>query len=147
MFNRQKSNSAETHEKAPSEAPSEQSRHSSAKQLLPRGSEGLLGSSHRPTVVSEEFTIRGDLESEGTLHVEGKVVGTVRASTIHVSRSGQIEGDIFCQYLNIKGSIKGNVSCDEISLSESAVLTGALKYRRISIGKGAQIACEMTLTD
>ena len=105
----------------------------------------ILDASHKPAVISEEFTIRGDIESEGTLHVEGQIIGTVRAAAVNVSKSGCVEGDIFCQSLNLKGRIKGNVSCDEVSLTDSAELTGTLKYRHISVGKGAQINCEMTL--
>lgn len=107
----------------------------------------MLDASHKPAVISEEFTIRGDIESEGTLHVEGHIVGTVRAAAVNVSRTGRIEGDIFCHSLNLKGHIKGNVSCDEVSLTDTAELVGTLKYRFISVGKGAQINCEMTLVN
>lgn len=110
-------------------------------------SAGVLDSSHKPAVISEEFVIRGDIESEGTLHVEGKIIGTVLATAVNVSKTGYVEGDIICQSLNLKGHIQGNVSCDEVSLSETAHITGTLKYRFISVGKGAQITCEMTLAD
>lgn len=144
MFNRQKSNPADS---VSSSAYSlSESGIDSVRQSRGSGSiSSTLQSTQKPAVISEEFTIRGDIESEGTLHVEGKIIGTVKAAAVNVSKTGCIEGDVACQNLTVKGRIEGNISCDELSLSETADIRGTLTYKFINVGRGARIACEMTL--
>ena len=43
----------------------------------------------------------------------------------------QINGNIKCQSsLVIKGTVKGNIECDEIRLSSEGVLKGSIKSKR-----------------
>jgi len=99
----------------------------------------------KPSIISEDFTIRGDIESEGTLHVEGRIIGLVKAHTIHISGSGQIEGDVVCQNISIKGKISGTVVCSELTLASSAIVKGSVSYRSITVGRGARLECDVII--
>ena len=99
----------------------------------------------KPSIISEDFTIRGDIESEGTLHVEGRIIGLVKAQTIHISGSGQIEGDVVCQNISVKGKITGTVVCSELTLASSAVVKGSVSYRSITVGRGARLECDVVI--
>ena len=106
---------------------------------------GVVNNATKPSIISEDFTIRGDIESEGTLHVEGRVIGLVKASTIHISASGQIEGDVVCQNLSVKGKVSGTVVCSELALASSAHVKGHLSYRSITVGRGARVECDVVI--
>lgn len=145
MFNRPKSNPADT--ASSSASTSSESVTDRVRQSRSSGSiTSTLESAHKPAIISEEFTIRGDIESDGTLHVEGKVIGTVKAAAVNVSKTGSIEGDVNCQHLTVKGRIEGNIVCEELSLSATADIRGTSVYRFINVDRGARIACEMKLT-
>lgn len=101
----------------------------------------------KPSIISEDFTIRGDIESEGTLHVEGRIIGLVKANTIHVSGSGQIEGDVVCQNISIKGNVSGTVVCSDLTLASSALVKGHVSYRSITVGRGARLECDVVILD
>ncbi len=111
----------------------------------PTGVKGLLSQTDKPAIVSEQFTIRGDIDSEGTLHVEGNVIGTVRAHTIHISATGHIEGDVICASLNVKGGVHGSIACQELVMSATARIKGKVRYQFITVGPGAWLDAEMTL--
>ena len=106
---------------------------------------GVVNNATKPSIISEDFTIRGDIESEGTLHVEGRVIGLVKASTIHISASGQIEGDVVCQNLSVKGKVSGTVVCSELALASNAHVKGHLSYRSITVGRGARVECDVVI--
>ena len=106
---------------------------------------GVLSATQKPAIVSEQFTIRGDIDSDGTLHVEGRVIGVVKAHTIHISATGHIEGDVVCDHLTIKGQVDGKITCQELTIAASARVKGLVDYRSITIGAGARVDCEMSV--
>jgi cytoskeletal protein CcmA (bactofilin family) len=105
----------------------------------------VLAATQKPAIVSEQFTIRGDIDSDGTLHVEGRVIGVVKANTIHISATGHIEGDVVCDSLTVKGQVDGTVNCQELTIAGTARLQGKVSYSFITVGSGARVNCEMTI--
>jgi cytoskeletal protein CcmA (bactofilin family) len=104
-------------------------------------------SSQKPSVISEGFSVTGDIRSEGILHVEGKVAGTVVAHSINISFKGEVEGEIRCHSLNIKGTFQGVADCDELVVASSAQVSGKIFYRYITIGSGAMVRGELAVKD
>ena len=59
-------------------------------------------------------------DSKGSISSDASVIGTEM----------QINGNIKCQgSLVIKGTVKGNIECDEISLSSEGVLKGSIRSK------------------
>ncbi len=108
---------------------------------------GVLSQSHKPAIVSEQFTVRGDIDSDGTLHVEGHVIGVVKAHTIHVSATGRIDGDIVCESLAVKGQVEGTIACQDLTVAATARLQGQVSYAFITVGAGARLDCELTIRE
>jgi len=102
-------------------------------------------SSQKPSVISEGFSITGDIQSTGILHVEGKVTGTVGAQSVNISTKGEVEGEIRCNSLHIKGAFQGLAECDELVVASSAQVLGKIIYRYITIGSGAQVQGELSV--
>lgn len=111
----------------------------------PTGIKGVLAQADKPAIVSEQFTIRGDIDSEGTLHVEGHVIGVVRAHTIHISSTGHIEGDVVCESLNVKGTVTGSIVCQELVMAATARIKGKICYQYITVGAGARLDGDMSI--
>ena len=101
--------------------------------------------SQKPSVISEGFCITGDIQSNGILHVEGRISGTVAAQSVNISAKGEVEGEIRCNSLNIKGSFQGMADCDELVVASSAHVNGKILYRYITIGSGAQVQGELSV--
>lgn len=106
---------------------------------------GVLTNAQKPAIVAEPFTIRGDIDSDGTLHVEGRIIGMVKAQTIHVSATGRIEGEVTCDSLTVKGQIDGHIRCQELNVASTARVSGHLTYRFIAVSSGARLNCEAVI--
>lgn len=100
---------------------------------------------HKPTVISEGFSLTGDIVSEGILHIEGRTSGTIKASSINVGPRGYVEGNVACASLHIKGGFAGTAVCGELVIAASAVVKGHITYQLLTIGRGATIEGELVV--
>ncbi len=100
---------------------------------------------HKPTVISEGFSLTGDIVSEGILHIEGRTSGTIKASSINVGPRGYVEGNVACASLHIKGGFTGTAVCGELVIAASAVVKGHITYQLLTIGRGATIEGELVV--
>lgn len=104
-----------------------------------------LQTADRPAIISEGFSVVGELRSpQGVLHVEGRVNGTLVAHSVHISGTGEVQGEVSCASLNIKGRFTGSAVCDELVVASSAVINGKVSYRFLTVGAGATIDGELT---
>jgi hypothetical protein len=108
-----------------------------------RGSSSLsVLNSHKPSVISEGFSLTGDIFSSGILHIEGKITGKVKADSINIGPSGQVDGELDCNTLHIKGMFSGSAVCSELVVSDRAAIKGSVTYRSMTISRGALIQGE-----
>ncbi len=100
---------------------------------------GFLLERNKPSVISEGFSLVGDIMADGVLHVEGSVRGTVATGVVNIGPNGSVEGEISCQQLHIKGSFVGQADCDELLIAGKARVSGRVTYRTLSVQRGADI--------
>src|SRR5215207_2542200 len=74
---------------------------------------GVLGGSKTSqgySVIHDRLVIRGELETDGTVRVEGRVEGpTHRVATLIVGAGGFVIGDVEARDVTVAGQIQGNV--------------------------------------
>ncbi len=100
---------------------------------------------HKPTVISEGFSLTGDIVSDGILHIEGRTSGTIKASSVNVGPRGQVEGNVACASLHIKGVFSGTAVCGELVIAASAVVKGHITYQLLTIGRGATVEGDLVI--
>ena len=100
---------------------------------------------HKPTVISEGFSLTGDIVSDGILHIEGRTSGTIKASSVNVGPRGQVEGNVSCASLHIKGVFSGTAVCGELVIAASAVVKGHVTYQLLTIGRGATVEGDLVV--
>jgi len=89
--------------------------------------------------------IRGDLEFEGGLHLDGRIIGNVSGveggeAAITVSEQGAIEGDVRVDVLILNGTVVGDVHASErVELASQAQVTGTVHYRLLEMAMGAEV--------
>ena len=98
------------------------------------------------TLIGKGTTVKGDLVFEGGLHVEGSIVGNVRANTesgnamLILNETGNIEGDIEVSNMLINGSVIGDIYAGgHAELAPNARIKGNVYYQTIEMAVGAQI--------
>ena len=86
-----------------------------------------------------EVTITGNIGGSGNLHIDGRVDGDVKCSSLIVGNSGQVNGNISADDAKIAGSINGTVAAKVLTIEASARITGDLSYDSVSVETGAQV--------
>jgi cytoskeletal protein CcmA (bactofilin family) len=86
------------------------------------------------------MAVVGNIASEGTLNVFGRVEGELHASIVRISDGAQVEGTIAAQELTIGGRFKGTIHADRVMLTSSAVVEGEIHHRSLAIEENAWFA-------
>ena len=107
------------------------------------GGGGFLLDRSKPSVISEGFSLQGDITAKGVLHVEGFIKGNINTEVVNIGPRGAVEGTITCQSLHVKGAFVGTADCDELFIASKARVVGRITYRTVAIQRGALIEGEL----
>jgi cytoskeletal protein CcmA (bactofilin family) len=93
------------------------------------------------SLLSANLTVIGDIESEGTVRIDGRLEGSVRRAAIVVLGSGaSVKGNITAREVLVGGTVEGNIdAADRIELQPSAVVTGDIEAGAVLIREGGVI--------
>lgn len=91
------------------------------------------------SIIGPGMQVVGDLETDGSLRVEGRVEGTIHAGkAVVVGKDGQVEGDIFTQDAVVSGTVQGSVvAASRLELQASSKIDGEVHARRMQLEEGA----------
>ena len=100
------------------------------------------------SIVARDMTITADMQTEGVVKVEGKVVGTIRAtSQIIVSPGAMIEGDLLTNEAVVAGEVQGTIrASDRVELQATAFVRGDIFTPRISVLEGGRVSGEVNMS-
>lgn len=90
------------------------------------------------TVIGKNTVFTGDITADEDVTIEGKVFGDVTvAGTLKISDTGVYEGNAGVNALNLEGSAKGIVVCQESArISATGILNGALNTPNLVTEEG-----------
>lgn len=93
------------------------------------------------SVLDAQIVIRGDIETEGTLRVDGRLEGNiVRAATVVVGTSGVIVGNVSAAEMVICGAVHGNIDVERrVELESTANVVGDLSADAILVHEGGTV--------
>ena len=93
------------------------------------------------SIIGPGMHVVGDCETEGTLRIEGRVEGTVRAGkAVVVGKDGTVEGDITTQDAVVGGRVDGTITAESrLELQATCVIDGEVRARRIQLDEGGRV--------
>ncbi len=94
------------------------------------------------SVFAHDLVVRGDVENQGDLRIEGQLHGSVTGQgTITVAEQGQVHGNVEGREVIVMGRIEGNVkAADRVEVLEKATVKGDVASARISVEEGATVS-------
>jgi len=96
----------------------------------------------KTSLIAAGAVFRGDLEFQGAVQIDGKVLGDLltEQGLVRVSAEGQVEGEVRAPHVVIDGEIIGDVYASQhVELGAKARVRGNLYYGLMEMAMGAQI--------
>jgi cytoskeletal protein CcmA (bactofilin family) len=103
------------------------------------------------TLIAHGTRIRGDLEFEDGLRVDGEVHGAIAASSeaaagsmLVISEGAVVEGGVKADHVIINGTVKGPIEArDILELQAKAKVEGDIQYAALEMQHGAVISGQL----
>lgn len=99
------------------------------------------------TLIGEHTVFTGNIETEGSMKILGKVEGDIRANgDVHLEASARIQGQIYGASIYVSGRVDGNVTAKGLlHLQSTARLFGDIEVGSMVTDEGAvlQGSCRM----
>src|SRR4051812_28262739 len=93
------------------------------------------------SVVDEQLVIRGEISTEGTIRVDGRIEGRLhRADTLIIGTNGVVVGDIEAREVIVSGTVEGNIVADRrVELHASASVRGDVRSAAMLLHEGGSM--------
>ena len=90
------------------------------------------------SVLDAHLTIIGDIETDGTLRVDGRLEGSVRRGGVVILGIGAtVVGNVAAREVVVSGTVQGDIrAADRVELQPTAVVTGDIEAGTILIQEG-----------
>ncbi len=93
------------------------------------------------TIIGPGVKVKGEISGKEELTVHGQVEGIIdfKRSQVIVSKTGNVNADIYGKIITIEGEVKGSLFGDEkIVLQPSGVVRGNMTAPRVNVEEGAK---------
>jgi len=81
--------------------------------------------------------MEGNITGNGDLHLDGTVRGDVKVGHLIVGESGNIEGKVEAETIEVRGRIVGSITGKQIKLQATAYVEGDITHDQLAIDVGA----------
>ena len=91
------------------------------------------------SIIGPGMKVVGDCETDGTIRIEGRVEGSVRAGkAVVIGKDGLVIGDIATQDAVISGTVNGTLVAESrLELQATCRIEGDIRARRMQLEEGA----------
>ena len=103
------------------------------------------------SIIGPGMTVVGDLITEGTIRIEGRIQGTVRATrAVVVHKDGSVDGDIITQDAVVAGRVRGTVVAEtRLELQATCDIEGQIRapLQHLQLEEGARFNGQIQMMD
>lgn len=100
-------------------------------------------------VIHKGTQVEGNLVVNGSVRIDGKLKGKVKASDrIVVGQTGIIDGDLTAKDVNISGRCKGTISAENsVVFQSTAEFDGDIKCKKLVVEEGVIVDGNVNMRD
>src|SRR5262245_55106184 len=80
------------------------------------------------SLVAEGVRIRGDLTTDGDLHLDGTLEGELTVGRLTLGETGAVIGSISAEVVEIRGSVTGTITGRQVRLCATAHVEGDIHH-------------------
>ena len=100
------------------------------------------------SIIASGTVITGNVRADGTVKVEGEVIGNVQAAQqVLLARGSHVKGDVQAREAVIGGVVEGAIrAAERVEIQATAIVTGDVTTQRIVIAEGGQLNGALVMT-
>ena len=93
-------------------------------------------SNNGTTIISKGTTIKGGIETDGSVFIDGRFEGIIVAEkSVNIGKSGEVLGEIKTKDLIVNGLVDGMFDIKNIIILETGKVIGKMQYEEFVIEK------------
>lgn len=92
-----------------------------------------------PSIISDNAKLKGNIVSEGIVHIDGQLSGDIECEELVIGIKGQIKGKVNTKRFFVYGVFDGVADVDSLFIAKTAKLKGDVCHNSIAIEPGAYI--------
>jgi cytoskeletal protein CcmA (bactofilin family) len=89
------------------------------------------------SLVSADMLFEGDISGGGDIQIDGTVKGDVRVDHVTVGDSGQIEGGVYAEAVEVRGRVSGSITAKQVRLYGACHVDGDITHEQLAMETGA----------
>ena len=97
------------------------------------------------SIITQGIDFTGEVNTEGDIHLDGIMKGTIKANEVVIGQNGSFEGEIISNILIVSGKIKGKFNVRNLHIRKDGTLSGKAKYLNVTIESGGKVLGELGL--
>ena len=90
-----------------------------------------------PSIISADVMMRGNINSNGEVQLDGALDGDIKAATLIVGDKASVKGEIVCEKVTVRGRVEGAIRAKQVSLAATAHIEGDILHSALSVESGA----------
>lgn len=99
------------------------------------------------SIIEKDLIMEGNLSSdEGTIEINGKVTGDIKAHSIIVKLGGSTKGKLTAQSIAIEGQHTGSLQCDDLVLATTSEVRATVRAKTMAAESGVKINGKINVT-
>jgi cytoskeletal protein CcmA (bactofilin family) len=100
------------------------------------------------TLIGKSTVVEGDIKSDASVRVDGKIRGNVLAvGDVIIGKGASVSGDVTALSLYISGIVEGNVRCSGfLKIMPEGILKGDAKACDFAVDEGAFFNGKLTMS-
>ena len=93
------------------------------------------------SLLDSQLTVFGDIDTSGSLRIDGRLNGTIRrAVTVVLGVGATMTGDVHAREVIVGGALTGNVHATErVELQPTAIVTGDITTQVVLVQEGGVV--------
>lgn len=102
------------------------------------GAQRSMGQSAIESTIGPNTHIKGNIQGDGGLRVDGIVEGTIELTgNLVITESAKVKAEIKASNISVAGAIQGNVSASRVEILDTGRVWGDLTVKSLLINEGA----------
>ncbi|HET6468294.1 MAG TPA: polymer-forming cytoskeletal protein [Geminicoccaceae bacterium] len=90
-----------------------------------------------PSIIAAGLHVKGDIRTEGELHVDGRVDGDVECLSLTVGEAGHVVGHVRAEEITVYGIVNGTMEGRRVRLTRNCKVIADISHDVLSIDEGA----------